>query len=565
MPSVFGTKTARPLARSPEAGLSGTHAPGTLAHLHAMTSPHAAPSAPAAPVALIQLRLDDSSLVEHGLPAGTFILGRDPSCDLVIPSKGVSRKHIQISLSATGQHVQIEDLGSTAGTFMGASRIQEKTRLPLPCQIRLGHLPVRIRSAEHSEEDEACRGIGLSLSAADRHAPSVEGIGTRAQQRLELLYELPLRFAEETDSNRLFTLILERVTALIPGAVRGALLLKDGESQNLALKASISPGTPAVSRSLILRAAQDQQGFIWGGHPSEQADASASIAALGIQTAMYAPLVWKKETIGVLFFDNPNRPDAFGAEDLRFLISVAHYAAAAVANQLLQSRLEQNNRTLEHLLTNFSPAIRNQLLEKSRSGRLQPGGAKSRVTVLFSDLRGFTRTAAVHDSAVVVEMLNDYFQVLGAEIFAHDGTIDKFIGDGILAVFGSPEPDPDHARKAAAAAVAMQRRISEVNRRRSESGLVCCEMGIGICTGEVLHGFIGTEDCLQYTVIGDTVNMASRYCDGAKAGEVLLSPLAAEAIAGALPLEPSSIPTKHEGFLNAFRLHWEPAEKSAAS
>ena len=269
---------------------------------------------------------------------------------------------------------------------------------------------------------------------------------------------------------------------------------------------------------------------------------------------MYAPLVWKQETIGILFLDNPNRPDAFTAQDLRFLLSVAHYAAAAIANQLLHQRLEQNNRTLEHLLTNFSPAIRNRLLEKSRQGRLQPGGEKSRVSVLFSDLRGFTRTAALQDSAHIVEMLNDYFQALGAEIFRHDGTIDKFIGDGILAVFGSPEPDPFHVRKAAAAASAMQHRIAEVNRRRAAAGLICCEMGIGICTGEVLHGFIGAEDCLQYTVIGDTVNMASRYCDGAKPGEVLLSPHAAEALAEPGLLAPCSISTKHEGQLPAFRL-----------
>jgi adenylate cyclase len=235
---------------------------------------------------------------------------------------------------------------------------------------------------------------------------------------------------------------------------------------------------------------------------------------------------------------------------------VGNYAASAVANRLLQDEIEQNNRTLENLLTNFSPKIRSRLLGKSREGKLQPGGEKSVVTILLSDLRGFTRTSTALDASVVVDMLNDYFHALGEEIFRHDGTIDKFIGDAILAVFGSPEPDEHHVWRALQAAIEMHRRMDAVNERRRSLGLPFCELGIGIYTGEVLHGFIGAEDRLEYTVIGDTVNKASRYCDGAQGGDIVLGPLSYESLQGYVEAQCREISTKHEGNLPAYVVDW---------
>jgi class 3 adenylate cyclase len=168
----------------------------------------------------------------------------------------------------------------------------------------------------------------------------------------------------------------------------------------------------------------------------------------------------------------------------------------------------------------------------------------------MSDLRGFTLTSANLDAEVVVDMLNDYFSVLGDIIFHHDGTIDKFIGDAILAVFGSPEPDAEHALKAVRCASAMQLALAEINDRRRADGLPCCELGIGIHTGEVLHGFIGAAERLEYTVIGDTVNMAARFCDGAKAGQIAIGKTTRAVVADRCTLTPTSIATKHEGQLD---------------
>ena len=498
---------------------------------------------------------EDGTKTSFDLPPGSYVCGRDVTCDIEVAALGVSRRHAQLHLSRG--LVVVEDLGSTGGTFVDASKIIAPTEFALPAVVFLNNVTIEIFPAVTAAEQKSDDAVSSSLDAAIHAPPPMNGLPDQARKRLEMLYDLPLKLAAEQDLGRLFSLILEQVLELIPGAVRGALLIKEPISGKLALRASIPADAPPISRTLILRTISEQKSFIWGDDASDHDDISQSMAAIRIRTGMYAPLVWEKESIGVLFVDNPERRLAFSQDDLQFLLSVAHYAASAVANQLLQHEIAQNNKTLEHLLTNFSPKIRSRLLEKSRQGRLQPGGEKSVVTILLSDLRGFTRISSDLDSQVVVDMLNDYFHVLGQEIFRHDGTIDKFIGDAVLAIFGSPEPDQFHAWKAVCAAIEMQARMSVVNERRVAEGLPHCELGIGVYTGEVLHGFIGAEDRMEFTVIGDTVNKASRYCDAAGAGEIVIGPLTQESIAGEIPSTPKLISGKHESNMPAFVVDWK--------
>lgn len=513
------------------------------------------------------IRNDDGTETVQHHPPGTYIVGREAGCDVVIQALSISRKHCRLTVEENC--VTVEDLKSSAGTTVGGQPVVGVKRFDLPVEIKISHVPLRIMAANRIKAPSAPAAdssgdlvgeVGLTLSAGNRRAPVLKGVDGRMKERLEMLYQLPLQFAAEKDVEHLFRLILHGVMQLVPGARRGALLLIEKETGKFQVKASMPSDTPSMSRTLIRRAIEEQEGFIWGNQARDHDDLSASMAEIRIRTGMFAPLVWDGETIGVLFVDNEETSDAFAGDDLQFLMSVAHYAASALANQMLQNEIEQNNETLEHLLANFSPKIRRRLLEKSREGRLQPGGEKSNVTILLSDLRGFTRTSASLDSQVVVDMLNDYFRVLGHEIFRHDGTIDKFIGDAILAVFGSPEPDADHALKAVLAAIEMQRQMSAVNARRAALGLPTCELGVGVYTGEVLHGFIGSEDRLEYTVIGDTVNKASRHCDGAMGGQIVLGSMTHEHVGGRIPSTAHVISTKHEGQLSAFLVDWTALE-----
>jgi adenylate cyclase len=481
------------------------------------------------------------------------------------PDLRVSRPHARISF-AEGQY-WIEDLGSANGTAVDGQAIKGfgKVRLEPAQKIAVSDTILEIEIPQAMTD----RSLGWEMAdrtLVDTHdnlldiaegidaTASVFGVGRPIDpERAEgfaLLYELPLRFGEETQLDTLFQTIIERLVEIIPAASRGALLLEDQVSGKLLLKAHIPAGHPAVSMSLASRTILRRQGFIWrqGSDPSQSQLLSRSKAG------MYVPLIWKDRAIGVACVDNSDGGALFTRDDLRLMLAVAHYAAMATMQNQLQGELRRNAALLARLLTNFSPRLRERLLSRAAHGRLRLGGEKSEVVILQSDIRGFTKLTSGMDTDDVMDMLNDYFSALADAIFAYDGTIDKITGDAILAVFGSPEPDPLRHEKALRAALAMQSAMTAISDKRRHRGQATCTIGIGVHCGEVLHGFIGSNDRMELTVIGEAVNWTSRYCDGAAAGEILISPALHQHLWRYVDAEFTTIQTKHEGALGAYRL-----------
>ena len=390
------------------------------------------------------------------------------------------------------------------------------------------------------------------LNPSDTERVPLIQIHQEQRRRLEMLYELPVQFAEEPDLKRLLNLILQKTVDLIKNAKRAALLILDNKTNELVVRATIPMGEVQVSKTLIQRCVEGGFAFTWSRE--EEQDVTDSMVFYGIEAGMYVPMLWQGHIMGVICVDNPRSKALFGEDDLRFLMSIAHYAASAVANQQLRDRIEYDALVMQRLLINFSPKLRRKLLGKARAGGLEPGGEKSDVTILFSDIRGFTKITSDWDAEHVMDLLNDYFALLIEAIFEHDGTIDKFVGDGIIAVFGSPERDPDHPAKAIQAAQAMQEAMAIQNKIRADRGETVCEIGIGIHTGTVLHGFVGSVERLEFTVIGEAVNKASRYCSGAKGGEIIVSPEVYGHTSEKFDFQEAVVPTKHEGDFLAYKV-----------
>jgi len=168
-----------------------------------------------------------------------------------------------------------------------------------------------------------------------------------------------------------------------------------------------------------------------------------------------------------------------------------------------------------------SPEVAQQLLESPEGLRF--GGEKRVVTVLMSDLRGYTRFAEQGDPARVMEVLNEYLARMTDIIIQHGGTINEFIGDAVFAVFGAPLMHADHAERAAACALAMQRAMAELNQEHAASGLPGFEMGIGVNTGEAVVGNIGSEQRAKYAVVGSAVNIAARVEGATVGGQVFIT------------------------------------------
>jgi class 3 adenylate cyclase len=165
----------------------------------------------------------------------------------------------------------------------------------------------------------------------------------------------------------------------------------------------------------------------------------------------------------------------------------------------------------EHVRNAFARYVTKEVVDEILRGHLNvSAGMRREVTILFSDIRGFTSMAEHMTPEAVVTDLNEYFSAMVDVVFRHGGTVDKYIGDGIMAIFGAPLPQHDHALQAVLAADAMRLALGELNAKRTADGKSPLEIGVGIHTGECVVGNIGTAERMDYTAVGDAVNTASR-------------------------------------------------------
>jgi class 3 adenylate cyclase len=199
-----------------------------------------------------------------------------------------------------------------------------------------------------------------------------------------------------------------------------------------------------------------------------------------------------------------------------------------------------------------SPEVAKTLLESPEG--LKFGGEKREITVLMSDLRGYTRFAEQGDPAWVMELLNDFLARMTDIIIAYGGTINEFIGDAIFAVYGAPIPHHDHAERAAASALAMQRAMTELNQEHTERGRPRFEMGIGINTGEAVVGNIGSEQRAKYAVVGAAVNLAARVEGCTVGGQIFLSPATYERLRDLAEIAPP-VPVEVKGIAEPLLLY----------
>ena len=245
-----------------------------------------------------------------------------------------------------------------------------------------------------------------------------------------------------------------------------------------------------------------------------------------------------------MYVDNYLNRDAFSPTDFELLRAIANQVGMFLRDHVLREDLQKEEELRSNLMRQYSPKIANRILEKCVN--LQRGGEKvNPVTILVSDVRGFTALSATMEPDDVVRAINEMFDAFVPIISERDGVIDKFVGDSLLAVFGSPEHDDRQWEKAIKAAVKMQEAMLMLGQGRKVRHLPVFTVGIGIHTGEVIHGFIGSSERIEFTVIGDTVNRAARLCDGANPGQIIISKKVFERVYNLVDVQPKKIITKH--------------------
>jgi adenylate cyclase len=289
---------------------------------------------------------------------------------------------------------------------------------------------------------------------------------------------------------------------------------------------------PAVdvpaSDAIIDRVMKERVGLITGDAlADERLTATDSTWLHGIRAAMCVPLWSGEDVIGVLQVDSPVLVDTFSEHDLDFLMALANLAAIAVE----RIREREVRRRLQRY---HAPAMVEQVMRETGAPDEARPLAHADVTVLFADLVGFTALAESMPVEQVADVLSGFCRRVSDAVFAEGGTVDKFMGDCVMVFFGAPIPMPDHAAHAVQAALRIHGLMSRWNRDRVSAELPALQARIGLNSGPVIVGDIGSPERSDYTVIGNTVNVAARLEQQvAEPGEIVL----ADATRRQLPLE----------------------------
>lgn len=386
-------------------------------------------------------------------------------------------------------------------------------------------------------------GVPTILHTVD-DCPTDNGM-TQTLCQLKAVNDLGQMFGAADTLDSMVRILIKQLPQAIPNAQRGAVLLPD-ERGELLLKAHWPSGDYSLSMTWIKRAFTNREYFIWAA-PLENStgdDTPHSAIYYNVQAAIYVPLLAGEDVLGVIYVDNPYARTAFSITDLELMRTISNQVAIFIKDNVLQKNLQREEKLRSNLSRQFSPKIIKNLLEKGDSMRSE-GEWADPVTVLITDVRGFTALSAKMRPDEVVHMLNEMFDAFVPIIFEHDGVVDKYVGDAVLAVFGSPEKDDQQWEKAVEAALEMQRAANMLGEGRRVRRLPAFDVGIGVHTGPVIHGYIGSTERREYTVIGDTVNRASRYCDGAGPGEIVISKEVYERVYRLVDVKQKMIRTKH--------------------
>ena len=499
------------------------------------------------------------------ISGSTVNIGRADSNDLVLNHPSVSRHHVRLTV-LPGDTTLLNDLGSLNGTVVNGQQIHEH-RLADQDRVNIGMFELKYDLAK-AEPSHVEAGSRPAVDLAGLVSPEALSTSLRAQVAAGVppAQAIQERLRDLEKENRLLKLLLgvgktlssvltaeevmQRVMELVfqmENVERGFVMLYDekkGFRPAVLLykdeRLRKDPRGVVLSKSIIERVTTERLPLlIHDVAGDERFSASESLRLAGIRAAMCAPLIYKDNVFGLFYVDCLSRPYAFSKEELGIFSVIAAEAAMSFDNARSHEELSQRIIERQALERFLSGAIVEKIL--ANPDQIHLGGENQTATIMFTDIRGFTRMAEKMEPQQVVELLNEYFTEMTDLIFENGGTLDKYLGDGIMAVFGAPITKPDDPARSVKTAIEMQRAMVRLNRDWEARGQPALRAGIGVNTGAVTAGNIGSTKRMDYTVIGDAVNLASRLCANAAGGQILVSESTFAQLGGSRPakkLEP---------------------------
>ncbi|MBI5359512.1 MAG: GAF domain-containing protein [Planctomycetes bacterium] len=491
------------------------------------------------------------------LDKDVFAIGRMPENDLEVSNALVSRKHAEII--KRGEKFTVYDLGSSNGTTVNNEKVDFKVLVDGD-QIGIGSAVLVFRGDEPGGsglpesfkmktqasslmESEIVKSVkelakdydidlrqsiaqGISIKdVSGGHMSRIDKLpGGQEQGKFYILYQLGKGIVPTKGLNEVLEITMSIIFDVI-NAERGVIMLYDKKSGTLLPKLAMSktsgrlqPSEITVSSTITNKVLSEKVSIITSDAKHDpRFQAGISIVQLNIRSALCVPLWERDDVFGVIYLDNLMKSYAFQNQDLELLTAIANLVAIRIMQEELYAQLHIEATKRQNLEKYHPPDVVEMILKQ---GEMQMLGVQEKVcSVLFADIESFTKLAERLKPQQVAFLLNEYFEIMTHKVFENKGTVNKYIGDCVMATFGAPVSYEDHAKKAVQAGVDMLR-AHKKSQQKDETTKY--NMRIGINTGEVVAGNIGTERLLEYTVLGDIVNIAKRLEEFAPPNNVVI-------------------------------------------
>ncbi len=493
----------------------------------------------------------------YDLPEGITYLGRADNNDVVLSGDQVSRRHAK--LECAGGALSIEDLGSRNGTSVNGRRTSGAEAVAGGDQVQIGENTLAVRrsttalqrlaeqppasspgsgvtGADISGEVLVAREVGENpfverlgrvgtLTPVELRSPSVE----KSLEEFESLFLL-VKVSEKLSSACNLGQFLQEVIDLtvdVAQASTGVVLLRDPQGKLVPAavrhKSELASGEVPVSDAIVNEVVRKKLALaVMGAKSDSRFKSRESVLLYDLDQVICAPMTKGEELLGVVYL-NRKATESLPATRLVDVVgAIAHMAGSGVETWRLKEKALAEERMRKVLERFHAPAIVERVLADAQGGAVAGQGMEAKtVTVMFADISGFTPLTERLPPERVVDMLNEYYARMTRIVFSFDGTVDKFIGDAVMAIFGAPYTRPDDAARAVRCALACRREFVEMMMKRPLDER--CGIKVGLNTGRVLAGTLGSEARIEYTALGDEVNIAARLQASASPGQVLIT------------------------------------------
>jgi len=492
-------------------------------------------------------------------------IGRSDENDIVLSDVGISRKHVKIYKKA--KNYFLADLCSSNGTKVNGKSIK-KIKLSHNDVISIGtcdliffidelsassqtNSPSPLEAIDQNNvyqqtlnisPQESCIMSSSELLASieskkiiDKHdqSPSQNEISSleRSNKVLFVLYEISRQLSSTSDFKELLNKIMDLILMVIDADTGFLVLTEDKKKDELIPivikskdKQKEKTGKMRPSRTMINKVIQDKVALLTTNAMDDaRFRAAESVIIKKIRSAICVPLWGKNKIIGAIQLDSTRPDNMFNKDSLELLKTIGCQMAMVIEQARLNAQIKEEERLRSRLERFHSPQVIEMILKKSQDSSENIMETKDLTsTILFTDIVGFTGISEKMSPREINIILNKHFSQLTDIIFKYGGTLDKFLGDGLMAIFGTPVEKKGDAENAVRAALEIRQKFAEVIKKTNPE--IQFNIRIGINTGRVVAGNIGSPKRMDYTVIGDAVNIAKRIESSAKPNQILIGP-----------------------------------------